>query len=147
MITDNASTNIPLVETLLRLILTKYNVPVNTDAHIRCILHAVNLSVQDTLHALDEAPDPDVEDYYDTNKQAPAHWDPEEDNNQLALDEEANLSDKEQKKAADEDMSVNDEDILEQLSDQSALKRVHSTAGNFSVYKTDSNINSFDSYA
>ncbi len=147
MTTDNASANIPLVETSLRLILTKYNVPVNTNTHICCILHAVNLSVQDTLHALDEVPNPNVEDYYNTDKQAPAYWDPEEDNDQLALNEEANLSNEEQKKAADKDMSVNDEDILEQLSDQSALKRVCSTASNFSVYKTDSNINSFDSYA
>lgn len=123
MTTDNASANIPLVETASRIILTKYGIPVNSDAHVQCILHAINLSVQDTLHALDEAPDPDEEDLYNSDKHAPPHWDPEEDDDKLALDKEPELSDDDLKNA-EATLMDDDDDVVAELSTKSPLQRV-----------------------
>ncbi|KAF4609484.1 hypothetical protein D9613_012328 [Agrocybe pediades] len=86
--TDNASVNDVLVATTGRLLLARYGIPFTPDMHIRCIAHVINLVVQSFLHALDEAADPETEDWYDLNKSAPLHYDITKDPDQIALDTE-----------------------------------------------------------
>lgn len=118
--TDSASANDLLVKAAAKIILSKYGIPFTEDAHIRCILHAINLTVQDTLSALDEAPSTDEEDLYNSDKEAPPHWDPEEDNDQQALDKEKDTG-----SADTEEMdNADDEDDIAELQAQSQLKRV-----------------------
>jgi hypothetical protein len=56
--------------------------------HIQCMAHVINLVVQAFLFAIDEGDDPDVEDWYELNKDAPIHYDISKDKEQEALDNE-----------------------------------------------------------
>jgi hypothetical protein len=72
------------------------------------IAHIVNLVVQALLHKLDEANNPDEEDYFTSTKDTLLHYDVEKDEDQIDLE----------KKEFDEDMM--EEEMS--LADQSALK-------------------------
>ncbi|KAJ6484240.1 ribonuclease H-like domain-containing protein, partial [Mycena sanguinolenta] len=66
-------------------------VPANSQ--IRCLAHVVNLVVQKILAALGDAEDPDVTDYYLSNKDAPFHYEAEDDPDLHEMDQEV-FSDK-----------------------------------------------------
>ncbi|KAJ7178861.1 hypothetical protein C8R43DRAFT_871631 [Mycena crocata] len=74
------------------------------NSQIRCLAHVVNLVVQKLLAALEEAIDPDVEDYYLPNKDLPFHYDPADDADLAALENEQ--FQKEHEKTTDEDAEV-----------------------------------------
>jgi hypothetical protein len=56
--------------------------------HIRCIAHVINLVVQALLAAMDEADDPAVVDYFTLHRDAPIHYNIDEDQDQAALEAE-----------------------------------------------------------
>ena len=136
---DNASVNDVIVETVARCLLTRYGIPESSNMHIRCIAHVINLVVQDFLAGMDEADDPDIFDWFESNKEAPLHYDPATDPEQLALEKETDddtidlsltpteieaKDDLEKDMAADNEMI--EEEELEAISGQSAIKRVSS---------------------
>lgn len=70
------------------------------DAHIHCLAHTTNLIVQKFLSVLSEAPDPDEDDYYISNKHVPIHYDSTTDEVVKALDNEVEGEDED---AGDDD--------------------------------------------
>jgi hypothetical protein len=86
--TDNASVNDVVVSTAARCLLARYDIPFTPDMHIRCIAHVINLVVQAFLFGIDEGDDPELDDWYELNKDAPIHYDIDKDQEQRALDEE-----------------------------------------------------------
>jgi len=74
--------------------------------HIRCIAHVINLVVQAFLYAIDEGDNPDVEDWYELNKDTPIHYDITKDQDQQALDSEG-LDDDDNDNAAGDVSSEN----------------------------------------
>ncbi|KAJ7330405.1 hypothetical protein DFH08DRAFT_708903 [Mycena albidolilacea] len=60
--------------------------PANSQIH--CLAHVVNLVVQKLLAVLDDAPDPDITDDYLLNKDLPLHYDPDQDPEVLAMEQE-----------------------------------------------------------
>lgn len=50
--------------------------------------HVINLVVQAILHAIGEADNPDITDYYTLNKENPIHHDVENDPEQVEMDQE-----------------------------------------------------------
>jgi hypothetical protein len=60
--------------------------PANSQIH--CLAHVVNLVVQKLLAVLDDAPDPDITDDYLPNKDLPLHYDPDQDPEILAMEQE-----------------------------------------------------------
>lgn len=86
--TDNASVNDVIVATAARCLLARYGIPFTEDMHIRCIAHVINLVVQAFLHAIDEAVDPEVEDWYELNKDEPIYYDISKDPDQIELEDE-----------------------------------------------------------
>lgn len=125
--TDNASVNDTIVEVTARLLEKRYNVSPTADQHIRCADHVVNLVAQKFLHVLCEAEDPDVADDYNVHKDAPRHYDPTEDPDQVELEQERDVEGAEE--VADEDDK--DElarevlrDAVNGLKNASPLKRV-----------------------
>ena len=57
--------------------------------------HVVNLIVQALLAALNEADDPEKDDYYIPNKHLPSHYDPDDDNEVWEMEAEGNKPDDE----------------------------------------------------
>ncbi|KAJ7660882.1 hypothetical protein DFH06DRAFT_988730, partial [Mycena polygramma] len=74
------------------------------NSQIRCLAHIVNLVVQKLLAALEEAADPDIEDYYLPHKDLPFHYDPDDDPELAALEREQ--FEQEHEKTTDEDAEV-----------------------------------------
>ncbi|KAF9552914.1 hypothetical protein CPC08DRAFT_646303, partial [Agrocybe pediades] len=102
--------------------LARHGIPHTPDMHIRCIAHVINLVVQDFLHKIDEAEDPDKEDWYETCKDLPIHYDPSSDEEQEKLDKE-DLS----KITVGPEDTPDDSDeaeLAEALGDESAVKRL-----------------------
>lgn len=89
--------------------------------HIRCITHVINLIVPAFLFGIDEVDDsPDEVDYYD--KDLPIHYDVEEDEELIALENEELLDSEtiqSQFLNADEEA-----ELLKSIVGQSPLKRV-----------------------
>lgn len=86
---DNAAPNDVLIRALSRLLREKFDVQfVPENSQIRCLAHVVNLVVQKMLAALEEAPDPAVEDQYIPNKDLPFHYDLETDDDVRDLEQE-----------------------------------------------------------
>jgi hypothetical protein len=54
--------------------------------------HVINLIVQAMLASLDEAKDPDEEDYFVPNKHLPFHYDPDNDTDLQEFEQDANTS-------------------------------------------------------
>jgi len=71
------------------------------------------------LHELDEADNPDEEDYFTSTKDTPLHYDAEKDENQIDLEKEEFDEDMMDE---DDEMVLDDEEM--NLAEQSALKRV-----------------------
>ncbi|KAJ2922967.1 hypothetical protein H1R20_g14147, partial [Candolleomyces eurysporus] len=88
--TDNATVNDVIFQTAARYLLSLYNIPENTDRHIRCLAHVINLVVQAMMASLDEA-DPcddfsDDNDYFLLHKDAPIYYNVAEDEAQNELE-------------------------------------------------------------
>ncbi|KAK6966423.1 eukaryotic translation initiation factor 3 [Favolaschia claudopus] len=100
---DNVASNKILVEALARLLREKFNIPFNPlNSQIRCIAHVINLVVQKFLSALDEAADPENDDYFESTKDQPIHYDADCDPVQLSMEKEA-----------DEDEEDEDDEVIE----------------------------------
>ena len=118
--TDNASVNDVIVETTARCLLQRYNIPFTPDMHIRCIAHVINLIVQAFLAGMDEADDPDILDYYTLHKDAPVHYDVDDDEDQQALEAEE-IEDDDGMDVDADDMDMDDKELT---GHQSAVKKV-----------------------
>ncbi|KDR65759.1 hypothetical protein GALMADRAFT_1362644 [Galerina marginata CBS 339.88] len=105
---DNAKTNDILIHTLSHLLVQKYDIQfVPGNAHIHCLAHMVNLVIQKILSVLDEADNPDDNDYFEQfMKNLPIHYDPDKDE---ALKE---FEDKDLLLAVDSDDKDSDKDLL-----------------------------------
>ena len=92
--------------------------------HIRCLAHVINLVVQSFLHAIDEAEDPEINDYFD--KEAPVHFDIDKDADQIGLEAEALAPGANDYTPADEDEDVAEDEavLIEDVNGQSPLQRV-----------------------
>ncbi|KAF8161992.1 ribonuclease H-like domain-containing protein, partial [Pholiota molesta] len=101
--------------------LAQYDIPFTPDMHIRCFAHIINLIVQAFLHAIDEAEDPDITDYYD--KDAPIHYDVDQDEELAAL-EQSRPKDLDSGDAAVQDWDEAETELLETVHYQSALQRL-----------------------
>ena len=77
-----------IVTTAARCLLSRYGIPFTPDMHIRCIAHVINLVVQAFLFGINEGDDPEMDDWYELNKDAPVHFDINKDEEQQALDNE-----------------------------------------------------------
>ena len=77
---DNASVCNVLVRAAGIMPLKKYGLQFHPqNAWICCLAHVVNLIVQCLLALLNEAEDPETDDYYIPNKHLPFHYDPDDD--------------------------------------------------------------------
>ncbi|KAK7007198.1 eukaryotic translation initiation factor 3 [Favolaschia claudopus] len=89
VVMDNVSANDCLMVALARILRDKFNIHfVPDNSQIRCLAHVVNLVVQKILSTFKEAADPKDDDYHEQNKDLPIHYDPEEDPEQLNLENE-----------------------------------------------------------
>jgi hypothetical protein len=90
---DNASVCDVLARSAGVLLLQKYGLQFHPqNARIRCLAHVVNLVVQAILAELDEADDPEQEDYYIPNKHIPFHYDLDDDEEVRQMENEADDS-------------------------------------------------------
>jgi hypothetical protein len=120
--TDNASVNDVIIEVTGQIILQKYNIPYTPDMHIQCIAHVVNLIVQAFLAAMDEADSPDDINYFLLHKESPTHYDPDYDEDHIAMESE-NVD----LEAVDEDrdkVDIAEEKAIEEIQHGSPLKWV-----------------------
>ncbi|KAK0455611.1 uncharacterized protein EV420DRAFT_1272158 [Desarmillaria tabescens] len=86
---DNASVNEVFATTLSELILKHYKLNfVPENAYIHCLDHVVSLVTQAIMNSLDEAEDPDKNDYFSGNKQYPTHYDEDDDEALKAFEQE-----------------------------------------------------------
>jgi hypothetical protein len=92
---DNASVCDVLARAAGVMLLQKYGLDFHAqNARIRCMAHVVNLIVQALLAALNEADDPDKDDYYIPNKHLPFHYDPDDDDDEVQeMEAEGNQQD------------------------------------------------------
>ncbi|KZP08161.1 hypothetical protein FIBSPDRAFT_725138 [Athelia psychrophila] len=79
-----------LARVLGTLLSERYGLTFHSDnARIRCLAHIVNIIVQTILKQFDEADDPDLTDYYETMKNLPVHYSPEDDEDLQEMEREA----------------------------------------------------------
>jgi hypothetical protein len=91
---DNASVCDVLARAAGVILLQKYGLNFHAqNARIRCMAHVVNLIVQALLAALNEADDPETDDYYIPNKHLPFHYDPDDDDEVQEMEAEGNKRD------------------------------------------------------
>lgn len=107
--TDNASVNDAIFRIASRYLLTLYGIPENSDRHIHCLAHIINLVVQDIMSGLDEA-DPCTKDGGDTDyfllhKDSPIHYsiDDDQDLSELESNRESDLTSTE---SADDELAA-----------------------------------------
>src|ERR1700683_3611977 len=104
---DNGSVCDVLARSAGVLLLQKYSLQFHAqNAQIRCMAHVVNLIVQAILAELNEADDPEQDDYYIPNKHIPFHYDPDDD------EEVQQMEDEEDEEGGGED---GDEEFVELL--------------------------------
>lgn len=96
--------------------------------HIYCLAHVINFIVQSFLHAIDEAEDPEINDYFD--KEAPIYFDINKDSDQAALEAKALKTPENSSAPVNEDKAVGDNEsvLLEDVSGQSPLQHVSNHA-------------------
>lgn len=94
--------------------------------HIRCIAHVINLIVQAFLFAINEVDNnPEEVDYY--NKDLPIHYDVDEDEELMAMENEELL---ETETIQSQFLSADEEaELLKSIVGQSPLKRVSISRG------------------
>jgi hypothetical protein len=93
---DNASVCDVLARAAGVMLLQKYGLNFHAqNARIRCMAHVVNLIVQALLAALNEADDPEKDDYYIPNKHLPFHYDLDDDDEVQEMEAEGNKPDDE----------------------------------------------------
>lgn len=98
---DNASSCDVLARTVGKILLDRYHINFHEDNNrARCLAHVVNLVVQSILASLGEAKDPDDDDNFLSNKSQPFHFDADNDEDVLAMENEV----------YDEDEEVEDSD-------------------------------------
>lgn len=90
--------------------------------------HVLNLIVQVMLASLDEARDPDEEDYFVPNKHLPFHYDPNNDADLLELEQEQD--DDENAKNDDLELDEEAEKLLNEFSGLSPVNKLHETEEN-----------------
>jgi hypothetical protein len=104
---DNAPPNDVLLRALARFLREKFDIQfVPANSQIRCLAHVVNLVVQKILAALGDVVDPDITDDYLPNKDAPFHYNSDDDPALQELEREVFKDD------ADNTAQENDEAIL-----------------------------------
>lgn len=75
---DNGSPNDVMARSLSHLLWVRYHLSYDAAEHrIRCMGHVVNLVAQAMLFAIEEAEDPEVNDYFEIHKFEPIHLDDE----------------------------------------------------------------------
>ena len=75
---DNASSNDVMARSLSHLLWVRYHLKYDAKEHrIRCMGHVINLVAQAMLFAIQEAEDPEVNDYFEIHKFEPIHLDDE----------------------------------------------------------------------
>ncbi|KAF7360904.1 Dimer-Tnp-hAT domain-containing protein [Mycena sanguinolenta] len=108
---DNVSSNDVLVAALSRILREKFSIQfVPENSQIRCLAHVVNLVVQKILATFNEAENPTDDDYYAHNKDVPLHYDPEQDPDQLELDNEVFSKPNTREATDSDDEAANDSD-------------------------------------
>lgn len=86
---DNLSANDVLARTVSSILMQKYGIHFTPkNGQINCVAHVVNLVVQAILAAIEEAEDPDIQDYFLSNKDLPIHYDPSLDDTLCELENE-----------------------------------------------------------
>lgn len=120
---DNASSCDTLAAALGAALMARYRSLKYHDENnrVRCLAHAVNLIVQSFLSALNEAANPDVEDYFIPNKYMPFHYDIDDDEEFQEVEQEpynAEMADE-----AAKDAAFDDENFVVD-SDMTALQKV-----------------------
>ena len=86
---DNASVCDVLARSAGVLLLQKYGLQFHLqNARISCLAHVVNLVVQAILAELNEADNPEQEDYYIPNKHIPFHYNPDDDDEVRQMENE-----------------------------------------------------------
>lgn len=92
------------------------------NACICCMLHVINLIIQSLLASLDEATDPDLEDYYIPNKHLLFHYNPEEDKEVIKMenegDENGYADDKDDEFVELLHLDLGDEELEEELEEE-----------------------------
>lgn len=75
---DNTSSNNVMARSLTHLLWARYHLNYNAEEQrIRCMGHVINLVAQAMLFAIEEAEDPEVNDYFEIHKFEPVHLDDE----------------------------------------------------------------------
>lgn len=122
---DNASVCDVIARSAGVMLLKKYGVKFHEEnARIRCMAHVVNLIVQSLLAALDEANDPDLDDYYIPNKHLPFHYDPEDDEEVAEMECEGEEKENDDADDADDEfvellhLDLGDEALEDELEDE-----------------------------
>jgi len=112
------------METAAHCLLACYNIPWTPDMHIWCIAHVINLVVQAFLHGIDEADDPNIVDNFDSNKDDPIHYNINEDEDQITMENEA-IEDLTSQADIPESVNPAEEAMLmEEIAGQSPIKCV-----------------------
>ncbi|KAG2138040.1 ribonuclease H-like domain-containing protein [Suillus bovinus] len=97
------------------------------NAQIRCMAHVVNLVVQAMLASLDEARDPEEEDYFVPNKHLPFHYDLNNDTDLQELEQEQDSDNIENN---DLELDKEAEKLLNEFHRLSPVKKLHETEEN-----------------
>lgn len=87
IVMDNASNCDTLTCILSILLMERYGIPFHSDnACIQCLSHNINIVIQTILKNLNEADDPEVNDWYEANKNLPMHYNADMDPEQQEME-------------------------------------------------------------
>lgn len=120
---DNAQVNYVMAQFLSKLLYELYGIHFSPDNQfIRCLAHVVNLIVQAILHFIDEADDPNIEDWFIPNKNLPYHYRVEDDEEQKTMEAEAEDAELEEQDELIPDANDADNDDMDQIEIKAAAK-------------------------